>query len=106
VTAATLKAIDDQFRRLGGDVLGIVPAEYPQAAGADNDLLDFLVGQMIQKRMEAAKTKTLQRPTRSAKTRSSRHRSRRQTRRRNHVATEIEYPELKRAVPHYDCCRH
>lgn len=57
VTAATLKAIDDQFRRLGGDVLRIVPAQYPQAAGADNDLLDFLVGQMIQKRMEARKNK-------------------------------------------------
>ncbi|MGH2271061.1 cysteine--tRNA ligase [Anaerohalosphaeraceae bacterium U12dextr] len=57
VAAATLKAVDDQFRRLGGDVLGIVPAQYPQAAGADNDLLDFLIGQMIQKRMEARKNK-------------------------------------------------
>jgi cysteinyl-tRNA synthetase len=30
---------------------------YSQAATADNDLLDFLVGQMIQKRTEARKNK-------------------------------------------------
>jgi len=56
-TAETLKAIDVQFRRLGGDVLGVVPNEYVQAATADNDLLDYLVGQMIQKRTEARKNK-------------------------------------------------
>jgi cysteinyl-tRNA synthetase len=56
-TAETLKAVDSQFRRLGGDVLGIVPDEYPQAATADNNLLDFLIGQMIQKRTEARKNK-------------------------------------------------
>ena len=56
-TAETLKAVDNQFRRLGGDVLGIVPDAYPQAATADNDLLDFLVGQMIQKRADARKNK-------------------------------------------------
>jgi cysteinyl-tRNA synthetase len=56
-TADTLKAIDNQFRKLGGDVLGIVPDEYPQAAKSDNDLLDFLVGQMIQKRADARKNK-------------------------------------------------
>jgi cysteinyl-tRNA synthetase len=56
-TAGTLKAVDNQFRRLGGDVLGIVPDQYPQASAADNDLLDFLVGQMIQKRCEARKNK-------------------------------------------------
>ncbi|MBM4102754.1 MAG: cysteine--tRNA ligase [Planctomycetes bacterium] len=56
-TAETFKAIDVQFRRLGGDVLGIVPEVYPHAATADNDLLDYLVGQMIQKRAEARRNK-------------------------------------------------
>jgi cysteinyl-tRNA synthetase len=56
-TAETLKAVDNQFRRLGGDVLGIVPDQYPRASAADNDLLDFLVGQMIQKRTDARKNK-------------------------------------------------
>jgi cysteinyl-tRNA synthetase len=56
-TAETLKAVDAQFRKLGGDVLGIVPEVYPQASAADNDLLDFLVGQMIQKRTDARKNK-------------------------------------------------
>jgi cysteinyl-tRNA synthetase len=56
-TSGTLKAVDNQFRKLGGDVLGIVPDVYPQASAADNELLDFLVGQMIQKRCEARKNK-------------------------------------------------
>jgi cysteinyl-tRNA synthetase len=56
-TSETLKVIEAQFRRLGGDVLGIVPNEYAQAAAADNDLLDFLIGQMIQKRADARKNK-------------------------------------------------
>jgi cysteinyl-tRNA synthetase len=56
-TAETLKAVNNQFRKLGGDVLGIVPDVYPQASAADNDLLDFLIGQMITKRAEAKKNK-------------------------------------------------
>ena len=56
-TAGTLKAADNQFLALGGDVLGIVPDEYPQRIATDNELLDFLIGQMIQKRAEARKNK-------------------------------------------------
>jgi len=56
-TAGTLKAVDNQFLALGGDVLGIVPDEYPQRVATDNELLDFLIGQMIQKRTEARKNK-------------------------------------------------
>jgi len=34
-----------------------VPDEYPQRVATDNELLDFLIGQMIQKRAEARKNK-------------------------------------------------
>ncbi|MBE0536139.1 MAG: cysteine--tRNA ligase [Phycisphaerae bacterium] len=52
-TAGTLKAVADMFNRLGGDVLGIVRAEYPQAGGGDEALLDHLIGLLIQQRKEA-----------------------------------------------------
>jgi cysteinyl-tRNA synthetase len=56
-TARTLGAIDDLFSKLGGDVLGIVKDEYPQAAGGDNELTDKLVNVLIDQRNEARKVK-------------------------------------------------
>ncbi len=52
-TAETLKAIDGQFRQLGGNVLGIVLDEYPSANGGDQDLLDHLIGILIEQRKAA-----------------------------------------------------
>ena len=52
-TGGTLKAVGDMFNRLGGDVLGIVREEYPQAAGGDEALLDHLIGLLIQQRQQA-----------------------------------------------------
>ncbi len=57
VAAGTLKAVEDMFNRLGGDVLGVVPAEYAQAGGGDDALLDHLIGLLIQQRQEARKKK-------------------------------------------------
>jgi cysteinyl-tRNA synthetase len=54
---ATLEAIDEQFRKLGGDVLGVVKDEYEAAAGADDELLDHLIGLMIEQRQNARKNK-------------------------------------------------
>ncbi len=56
-TAGTLEAIDGMFRRLGGEVLGIVKEEYPQAAGGDERLLDHLIGMMIEQRRTARANK-------------------------------------------------
>ena len=52
-TTQTLGAVDEQFGRLGGDVLGIVKDEYPEAAGADDELMDKLVNVMIDQRNQA-----------------------------------------------------
>ena len=53
-TTQTLKAVDDQFRLLGGDVLGIVLDEYPSGAAADDqDLLDHLIGSSSMQRKQA-----------------------------------------------------
>lgn len=57
VTKATLEAIDGQFRRLGGDVLGVVKDEYAMAGGGDEELLDHLIGLMIEQRQTARKNK-------------------------------------------------
>jgi cysteinyl-tRNA synthetase len=54
-TAATLSAIDILFGRLGGDVLGIVKEEYPIAAEADDELIDKLIGSLIDHRSDARK---------------------------------------------------
>lgn len=57
-TQDTLAAIDEQFTRLGGDVLGIVKSEYDQAgASADNSLVDKLVALLIEQRQNARKAK-------------------------------------------------
>ena len=44
-TAGSLGAIDATFRRLGGDVLGVVLDEYPQTAGGELEapLIDLLI---------------------------------------------------------------
>ncbi len=58
VTQATLKAIDDQFTLLGGDVLGIVKSDYGQASSRANDnLLDKLVTLLLEQRQNARKAK-------------------------------------------------
>lgn len=51
--AGTYEAVDKAFRRLGGDVLGLVRDEYSQASGGDEQLLDHLIGMMIARRAEA-----------------------------------------------------
>ncbi len=56
-TTQTLGAVDEQFRRLGGDVLGVVKDEYPEAAGADDELMDKLVNVLIDQRKQARKEK-------------------------------------------------
>ncbi len=56
-TAQTLKEVEKLFNTLGGDVLGIVREEYPQASGGDDELLDHLIGMLIQQRKEARANK-------------------------------------------------
>ncbi len=45
------------FTALGGDVLGIVKDEYTQAGGGDDELLDHLIGMMIEQRKDARANK-------------------------------------------------
>jgi len=54
-TAETLNAVDVLFDRLGGEVLGIVKDEYPQAGGADDEMIDKLVKFWVEQRSEARK---------------------------------------------------
>jgi cysteinyl-tRNA synthetase len=56
-TVATLSAVDVLFGRLGGEVLGIVKDEYPQIGTADEQMLDKLVGVLIEQRNEARNKK-------------------------------------------------
>jgi cysteinyl-tRNA synthetase len=56
-TAETFEALDDEFRSLGGGVLGIVPDEYPAEGGGDDALLDYLVGQVVEQRQAAKANK-------------------------------------------------
>ena len=56
-TTESLKAVEDMFNTLGGDVLGIVRDEYPQAGGGDDQLLDHLIGMLIAQRSEARANK-------------------------------------------------
>ncbi len=56
-TKRTLSEVDDLFRKLGGDCLGIVKDEYPQAGAADNELIDKLVNFLIEQRNDARKQK-------------------------------------------------
>lgn len=53
----TLNLVDVLFDRLGGDVLGIVKAEYPQAGAADEQVMDKLVNVLIQQRNQARENK-------------------------------------------------
>ena len=56
-TRATLSAVDDLFTRLGGDVLGIVQAEYSEEAGANDEAVGKLVGLLIEQRASARQAK-------------------------------------------------
>jgi len=52
-TRGTLQAVDDMYRLLGGDVLGVVKDQYAQASTGDDDLLDHLISMAIQQRHAA-----------------------------------------------------
>ncbi|MHC4460329.1 MAG: cysteine--tRNA ligase [Planctomycetota bacterium] len=52
-TAETLNAFDVLFDRLGGEVLGIVKDEYPQAGGADDEMVNKLMDIVIKQRNDA-----------------------------------------------------
>jgi cysteinyl-tRNA synthetase len=56
-TQETLNPINEQFTKLGGEVLGIVKETYETAGGADDQLLDHLIGLMIEQRKTARKNK-------------------------------------------------
>jgi cysteinyl-tRNA synthetase len=56
-TAETFRTVDELFGRLGGDVLGIVKDEYPQASGADEEMVDKLVKLLIERRNKARRDK-------------------------------------------------
>jgi len=49
--------IDGLFGRLGGDCLGIVREEYVETGGADDKMVDGLVGILIEQRSQARKRK-------------------------------------------------
>ncbi len=57
VSAATLEAIDETYRSLGGDVLGIIPAEISAGGGGSAGLEDDLVRILIDLRAAARKNK-------------------------------------------------
>ena len=52
----TLVAIDNMFMRLGGDVLGIIKDKYEQQGEGNEEMLDKLIGLIIEQR-KAAKGK-------------------------------------------------
>jgi cysteinyl-tRNA synthetase len=52
-----LNLVDVLFDRLGGDVLGIVRDEYPQAGAADDEIVEKLVDIVIQQRNRARANK-------------------------------------------------
>jgi cysteinyl-tRNA synthetase len=56
-TVDTLRAVDDLFGKLGGDVLGIVRSEYPQTDAVDDEMMDKLVNVLIEQRAQARKDK-------------------------------------------------
>ncbi len=56
-TRGTLSAVDDQFTKLGGDVLGIVKSEYVETAGGNDEAVGKLVEIMIDQRAAARKNK-------------------------------------------------
>ncbi len=56
-TRPTLSAVDELFRRLGGDVLGIVQGDYAETGGVNEEAMDRLVGLLIEQRAVARKNK-------------------------------------------------
>jgi len=56
-TKTTLDAIDDLFTKLGGDVLGVVKEEYPQAGGGSEEVTDNLIKILIEQRNNARTNK-------------------------------------------------
>jgi len=56
-TKETLNAIEDLFSRLGGDVLGLVKDEYPEAGSVHAEMLDKLVNVFIEQRKNARERK-------------------------------------------------
>ena len=52
-TTGTLNAVDVLFDRLGGDCLGIVKDEYPQAGWTDDETVGKLVDILIEQRNDA-----------------------------------------------------
>ena len=56
-TKETLLAADDMFRKLGGDVLGIVKDQYEQTSGSDEKIIDSLVKWFIEQRADARNRK-------------------------------------------------
>jgi len=53
----SFNVVDDLFRRLGGDCLGIVKNQYPQTGAVDDEMVDKLVQNFIVHRNEARKNK-------------------------------------------------
>jgi cysteinyl-tRNA synthetase len=56
-TGATLRAVDELFGKLGGDVLGVVKEEYADDAGGNDEAVGKLVGVLIEQRANARKAK-------------------------------------------------
>jgi len=56
-TAETLDAVDDMYRKLGGDVLGLVLEDYPKISSEDEAIVDRLIGIMAERRNDARKRK-------------------------------------------------
>jgi cysteinyl-tRNA synthetase len=52
-TSGSLQAVDSLFRKLGGEVLGIVKDSYTDKSGGDDQLLDHLMALMIEQRKAA-----------------------------------------------------
>jgi cysteinyl-tRNA synthetase len=58
VNYATLQAMDDTYRTLGGDILGIIPAELASSGGlADSGLEEDLIRLLVDLRTAARKNK-------------------------------------------------
>jgi cysteinyl-tRNA synthetase len=56
-TQETLRAVNETFTRLGGDVLGVVQEGYVEASGVGEEVIDKLVSILIAQRAEARKAR-------------------------------------------------
>lgn len=56
-TKGSLAAVDGVFRRLGGDVLGIVKDAYEEGPSAARSIVDKLIGGMLEMRQQARKAR-------------------------------------------------